>query len=91
MRLPSVVGVRRRADELRALRNFVANRHVVGRLGADVANLHDELGRLADLNFAGGEFLNYERRLLRTFQRLFARLARAVARWNWGDRIAVSN
>ena len=55
------------------------NGDVVGRLSACVAHLQHELGRLADLNFAGGEFLDDERRLLRAFEGFFARLAGAVA------------
>ena len=75
----------RRADKLRALRNFVLDGHIVGRLGARVAHLQHELGRLADLNFARGELLDDERRLLRAFESFFARLAGAIA-GKWLDR-----
>ena len=74
-----MVALRRRAHELRALRNFVANDHVLGRLATGVANLHDELGRLADLDLRRGKLLNHQRRLLRAFERAFARLAGALA------------
>ena len=78
--LPSLSARGRRADQPRAVRHFVANHDVLGRLAADVADLHDELGRLADLDFRRGEFLDHQRRLLRAFERAFARLAGAIDR-----------
>ena len=82
-------GVGSRTDELRAPRHFIANRHSIGRLGARVANLHDELGRFADLNLARGKFLNDERWLLRPLERFFAGLARAIASGDGRDVVAI--
>jgi hypothetical protein len=56
------------------------------RLRSNVTNTHDELGRFADLNFAGSELLDFERWPLWAFERFFARTARAFGAGRSGER-----